>query len=108
MAIEILGAVFCPLSPRDPPQRLQSLIEQTQCRLILIHAATRERFDNTDHMTLIFVDIDPISTCDDECVKLVKKLNLERLLSMVVDPDSIAYVIFTSGSTGTPKAVSLY
>jgi acyl-CoA synthetase (AMP-forming)/AMP-acid ligase II len=32
--------------------------------------------------------------------------DVDRLSSVVVTLDNIAYIIFTSGSTGAPKAVS--
>ena len=41
MAIEMVGAVYCPLSPRDPQNRLHSLVQQTQSRLVLIHHPTK-------------------------------------------------------------------
>ncbi|UJR29563.1 hypothetical protein I4U23_010780 [Adineta vaga] len=34
MAIEMTGSAYCPLSPRDPHHRLQSLAKQTHSRLI--------------------------------------------------------------------------
>ena len=33
-------------------------------------------------------------------------IDIDRLSTIEVIPDNIAYIIFTSGSTGTPKAVS--
>ena len=41
MAIEIVGGVYCPLSPRDPQHRLYALVEQTQCRFVLVHHPTK-------------------------------------------------------------------
>ncbi|CAF4064666.1 unnamed protein product [Rotaria sordida] len=80
MAIEMIGAVYCPLSPRDPEHRLYALLQQTRSRLVLNHYLTKTKFD------------DDISSIDIDAVVIVK-------------PENIAYISFTSGSTGIPKAV---
>jgi fengycin family lipopeptide synthetase D len=93
------GAVYCPLSPRDPEQRLRALVEQTQSRFVLVHWMTRDKFKDDDFV----FDINGAINTD----KVVNDDDLERMSSVTVTSDSIAYVIFTSGSTGTPKAVSI-
>ncbi len=97
MSIEMAGAVYCPLSPRDPEQRLHSLIEQTQSHLILVHYLTQNKFKN-DHTML-----DVETAVNDNIFN--KRINIDKLSNVVVTPENIAYVIFTSGSTGVPKAV---
>jgi non-ribosomal peptide synthetase component F len=108
LAVEMAGAVYCPLSPRDPQHRLHALLEQTRCRLVLVHAMTLDKLNGTDHSASTVVDIECMLSCLDPCTLLVDKADLERLSSVLVEPDSTSYVIFTSGSTGTPKAVSFY
>ena len=98
MAIEMVGGVYCPLSPRDPQQRLHALVQQTQSRLVLVHWLTKTKFQNDT----ISIDID--SGLVDNDVK--SNIDVDRLSSVIVTPDNIAYTIFTSGSTGMPKAVS--
>ena len=44
MAIEMVGGVYCPLSPRDPQHRLHALVQQTQSRLVLVHWLTKTKF----------------------------------------------------------------
>ena len=99
MAIEMVGAVYCPLSPRDPSNRLHSLVQQTRSRLVLIHHSTKAKFH--DHITSI--DIDSILIQNDLDVD---ENRVDRLSDVTVTSTSIAYIIFTSGSTGAPKAVS--
>ena len=97
MAIEIIGAVYCPLSPRDPEQRLHALVKETTA-LVLLHWMTHNIFGN--HVSTL--DLDSVLDGDG----IVNDGDLERLSGVLVTPASIAYTIFTSGSTGTPKAVS--
>jgi non-ribosomal peptide synthetase component F len=100
MGIEMAGCVYCPLSAEDPPHRLQTLVHQTQCRLVLIHWLTSNKL-NHDTVTL---DIDSVLNDNDiDC-----SVDVDRLESVIIIPDNIAYVVFTSGSTGTPKPVSLF
>ncbi|CAF1199291.1 unnamed protein product [Adineta steineri] len=99
MAIKMSGAVYCPLSPRDPQHRLHALIQQTESRLVLVHCLTKSKLNND----IFLIDIESILF--DNNVK--NNVNVNQLSSIIVTPDDIAYIIFTSGSTGTPKAVQL-
>ena len=98
MAIEMVGGVYCPLSPRDPQYRLHALLQQTQSRLVLVHYPTRTKFNND----IISLDVDSVFTEKD----IKRDVDVDLLSRLVVTPDTIAYIIFTSGSTGIPKAVS--
>jgi non-ribosomal peptide synthetase component F len=98
LAIEMVGGVYCPLSPRDPQPRLDALLQQTQSRLALVHHLTKTKFQN--HVISLDVDIiliDGNSEYD---------IDVNRLSNIIITPANIAYIIFTSGSTGIPKAVS--
>jgi non-ribosomal peptide synthetase component F len=99
MAIEIVGGVYCPLSPQDPQHRLHTLIQQTHCRLALVHYLTKNKFK--DYIDL--VSIDSLLNNND---KVISNVDIDRLSNVSISPENIAYIIFTSGSTGTPKAVS--
>ncbi|CAF4175920.1 unnamed protein product, partial [Adineta steineri] len=81
MGIEMVGGVYCPLSPRDPQHRLYALTQQTQSRLVLVHYLTKSKF----HHNIVLLDVN----------------------SILIIPDNVAYIIFTSGSTGTPKPAQL-
>jgi len=96
MAIEMVGGIYCPLSPRDPQHRLHSLLQQTQSRLVLVHWLTKTIFNR---------DIS-LSNIDSILVNNINHdINNDLLSSVIVASDRIAYIIFTSGSTGTPKPV---
>jgi non-ribosomal peptide synthetase component F len=98
LAIEMAGGVYSPLSPRDPQHRLQSLLEKTQSRSVLVHHLTRTKFQ----MNVISTNIDSVLTTID-----IKSDNdVDLLATVLAAGNNIAYIVFTSGSTGTPKAVS--
>ena len=99
MAIELVGCVYCPLSPRDPQHRLNTLVHQTKSRLVLVHYLTKLKFNDL----FMSLNIDTILTPNAS----QKDIDIDRLSSVIVVPDNIAYIIFTSGATGTPKAVSI-
>ena len=96
MAIEMVGGVYCPLSPRDPRQRLHALVQQTQSHLVLVHELTADTF-NSDTVVL---------NIDLTLANNIVEIDVDELSSVIVTSGDIAYIIFTSGSTGTPKAVS--
>jgi non-ribosomal peptide synthetase component F len=97
MAIEMIGGVYCPLSPRDPQQRLYALLQQTGSRLVLVHYLTKTKFQDN----AVSIDIDLLLVNND----IEDVVDARRLSSVLVIPENVAYIIFTSGSTGTPKAV---
>ncbi|CAF3947469.1 unnamed protein product, partial [Adineta steineri] len=99
MTIEMIGGVYCPLSPRDPQHRLYALVQQTSCRLVLIHHLTKVKL-NDDIFTF---DID--SMLNDNVI--YNCVDIDQLSNVFVACTNIAYIIFTSGSTGIPKAVSI-
>ncbi|CAF4041132.1 unnamed protein product, partial [Adineta steineri] len=96
MGIEMAGGVYCPLSSRDPQQRLHALTQQTQSHLVLVHHLTKTKFEHD----IVSLDTDSVLTSHvAECV-----IDLNRLSKVATVSDDVAYISFTSGSTGTPKA----
>ncbi len=93
------GAIYCPLSPQDPSERLHTLLQETKSPLVLIHVMTKDKFKDDRFTFDIDATVNSIDALND--------IDIDHLSSIMVTPESIAYVIFTSGSTGTPKAVSL-
>ncbi|CAF1529722.1 unnamed protein product, partial [Adineta steineri] len=97
LSIATVGSAYCPLSVRDPLQRRQALVNQTQSRLVLVHASTPAIF-SFDNLTL---NID----CVIHLAKRFSEINLNELSNVSVTPENVVFVVFTSGSTGIPKAV---
>lgn len=98
MAIEIVGGVYCPLSPRDPEQRLHQLVKTTHAPMVLVHWLTKTKFVNG----IRSLNVDEIMI---NC-SIADNMNVNFLSDILMSADDIAYVIFTSGSTGVPKGVS--
>ncbi|CAF1357665.1 unnamed protein product [Adineta steineri] len=99
MGIEMAGGVYCPLSPGDPQHRLYTLTQQTESRLVLVHWLTKSEFNNK----VVSIDIHSPWINND----IISDIDVDRLSSITVTPNDIAYIIFTSGSTGIPKAVKV-
>ncbi|CAF1589356.1 unnamed protein product, partial [Adineta steineri] len=80
-----------------PQHRLYALTQQTQSRRVLIHSFTKMKFNNdilTTDIDLVLINSDAMSDA-----------HTDRLSSITVIPNNIAYIIFTSGSTGIPKVI---
>jgi len=98
VAIEMIGGVYCPLSPRDPEHRLHAIVQQTQSRHVLVHYLTKAIFNDK----IVPTNIDSVlSNSDAE-----SDIDINLLSSIMISSDNISYIVFTSGSTGKPKAVS--
>ncbi len=97
LAIEMIGGVYCPLSPQDPPSRSYAFVQHTQSRFIFVHHMTKIRFDHG----ITSVDIESVLMN----INVSNAINADILSRIMISSENIAYIIFTSGSTGTPKAV---
>lgn len=84
------GAVYLPLDPDLPAERLRSLIEDSGVGLVLVDANTAALAD-----TMPATVMDIASIADQPGYRLAAQVLL----------DSAAYLIYTSGSTGRPKGV---
>lgn len=96
LAILKAGGAFVPLNPKDPIDRLQDLVAQTEARHIIVTKQNRHLV-NKMSFTGDVVEL-PSS------MNQWYPLNTTSVTSQV-KPSNTAYALFTSGSTGRPKAV---
>lgn len=91
LAIIRAGAAYLPLSPENPPDRTEYMLNEAGVANLLVHgkSATKATFKGT------VVNLDDLSLYGGSSAPL------ER----VNGPQDLAYVIYTSGSTGRPKGV---
>jgi amino acid adenylation domain-containing protein/non-ribosomal peptide synthase protein (TIGR01720 family) len=93
-----LNAVFLPLDPELPPQRLHYMAENAGVSLILSDSV--ELFCGTElENFLLYVEPDL------ECTVRGTKESVVQPLK--VNEGDLAYIIYTSGSTGNPKGVKV-
>jgi hypothetical protein len=98
MSIEMIGGVYCPLSPHDPEHRLHSLVEQTQSRLVLVHSSTKTKFSDQ----IVSFDIDLIV----EKKTVLGDVDIDRLSKIIVTSEDICCMTFPNDSIEIAKAVS--
>ena len=96
LAILKAGGAFVPLDPAYPPQRLASMLQDAQPRVVL----TKQRW------------LEKLSASEAELVCLDRESETlahesGENLRETVTPENLAYVIYTSGSSGVPKGVAI-
>jgi amino acid adenylation domain-containing protein len=110
------GAVYVPLDPKAPLERLAYIIRNCGIECLLTSTA------RVDSVTKIFSNGNPLNTIiiTDELFKSEKDYNLNiltwekvvgiknyQLNELIMTENDLAYIIYTSGSTGVPKGVMI-
>jgi amino acid adenylation domain-containing protein len=85
------GAVYMPLDPAYPPDRIAYILADSSVRVLLTQSHLAEQFASAQGTRII---------CLDSFSPAAGAIPLPRV---AVTPDNLAYVIYTSGSTGRPK-----
>lgn len=100
LALWQLGAVYAPLDPQLPRERLQHCIEAAAMKLLLTQESLQPM---ADALPLPLVVVLPPGPDSLGCPSARDLLNTTRALPA----DAPAYLMFTSGSSGQPKGVLL-
>ncbi|MBW8684662.1 non-ribosomal peptide synthetase [Chitinophaga rhizophila] len=87
------GAVFVPLDPRYPQQRIEQMLSDTDYKLAITSNEYRDLFNNNAQVLTL------------EALQPVLELMPVAAVPLEIAADSLAYVMYTSGSTGRPKGV---
>jgi len=89
-----IGAVYVPIDPAYPADRIEYMIADTACSVLITDSKTVKQLpDLKNNPTIIYTD-------KMECVE-------ENVSCKELKQEDIAYVIYTSGSTGTPKGTMI-
>ncbi|MDO4683164.1 MAG: amino acid adenylation domain-containing protein [Lautropia sp.] len=111
-----LGAVYVPIDPASPEQRLSLMLGDCQPALVLAEKGTAEtHLAVLRSLGLPVVNIDqteqdnglhpPPATGSDTVPQLSEQVSEDTLMRSRRSAAHAAYVMYTSGSTGTPKGV---
>jgi len=97
LGVHKAGGAYVPLDPVYPANRLEHMINDSGCAVVLTQSAQRDTLplDVSEHITVVSLDEDR---------ELIASRPSTRPL-VDVAPTNLAYCIYTSGSTGLPKGV---
>lgn len=96
------GAAYLPLSPEYPDDRLSYMLENSQCKIIVVQDALIERLAN-----LVLDDVVLITFSQISHFYRTNEKPQYYMLTQHASSHNLAYVIYTSGSTGKPKGVMI-
>ncbi|MBF0288100.1 MAG: amino acid adenylation domain-containing protein [SAR324 cluster bacterium] len=85
------GGVYLPVEPSYPKTRIEYMLTDSQCKIVLSDSSSQQTEGLKDIPVLDITALSPVH----ENSNLVS----------TTKPEDLAYVIYTSGSTGTPKGV---
>lgn len=96
------GGAYLPMSPEYPDDRLRYMLDNSQCKVILVQDKLIERLASLISDDVVLISISQV----------IKSYDLEvkphwSMLKQHANPNNLAYVIYTSGSTGKPKGVMI-
>ncbi|CAF1182844.1 unnamed protein product [Adineta steineri] len=97
LGIMCAGGIYCPLNLSDPPIRIHSLLDEIQCRLVLVHGHTREQFTSINSEQVKTIDLEQILLADISTDVVEKEIYIKG--------DHPSFIICTSGTTGRPKVI---
>ena len=96
------GAAYLPLSPEYPEDRLKYMLENSQCKIIVVQDDLIDRL-----ASLVLDDVILITFSQVAQFYLPNDQLQYSMLTQHAKPNNLAYVIYTSGSTGKPKGVMI-
>ncbi|CAF4257600.1 unnamed protein product [Rotaria socialis] len=100
MGIVMSGAVYAPINPNDPFDRLELLVRQTRAKVVLTNCMSHA---HVSRLNLSIANISEILTSHN----VLSDAEMTKLSEVAVTPECISHIVFTSGSTGIPKAVQI-
>lgn len=101
------GAAYLPLSPEYPEERLKYMLEDSQCKVIVVQDHLVSRLTDLIVGQVALEQVEFISFSQVEMFYRDQSTPAYDMLSHRAEPHNLAYVIYTSGSTGKPKGVMI-
>ncbi|MBN2443650.1 MAG: amino acid adenylation domain-containing protein [Spirochaetales bacterium] len=89
------GAAYVPLSTEYPLERIEFIMNDCKCGIVLTQSKYRDLFRKYSYINIIYLD--EINTSSED----------NHNPDVPVDINTLAYLIYTSGSTGRPKGVMI-
>jgi amino acid adenylation domain-containing protein len=86
-----IGAVFIPVDPNYPQERIDFILNDANPDLIISESVNRDKSENIHLIKDIKNDLYQFSD--------------KKLQTIINNKEDVAYIIYTSGSTGSPKGV---
>ncbi len=96
IAILKLGAVFVPIATDQPKERIDYILEDSDCVKVITNQLLIHNLSN--------VNVEVINLNNTSWQE--KRLNL-NIVRPNIDSESLVYILYTSGSTGKPKGVMI-
>lgn len=84
------GNCYIPIDAAYPKKRINYIIEDSKCELIITNEKHANSYDFANKIILEYLD-----------------LSLTLNYTSIAKPESLAYMIYTSGTTGKPKGVKI-
>lgn len=97
LAVEKCGAVYLPIDPEYPSDRIVYMLENSESKFILTNNKTKHILDS-------FTEIPKIEIININTPSIYQNNSIENLSIKTLE-NTVAYLIYTSGSTGKPKGV---
>lgn len=93
LAVIKAGGAYLPMSPDNPPERIEYMLKDGEVKILLVHGRTAGRFAFQG----LTIDLDDANNYRGSTANPI----------ILSKPQDLAYVIYTSGSTGKPKGVMI-
>jgi amino acid adenylation domain-containing protein len=106
------GAVYVPLDPQAPPDRVAYIMGNCEIRALLTRADKRQGLDQSTLSALAFtvlIDEAPYTANGGRVIpwSLLTEYPASHAPQVALTETDLAYILYTSGSTGRPKGVML-
>lgn len=98
LAVAKAGAAFVPLDPRDPLQRMRTVVAGSGCALLMTDVTTQHH-EITEGIGVVSAEAAGPADGSEHAV--------EPFANRAPGPDGLLYIMHTSGSTGEPKGVAV-